>query len=56
MNKRIQRKVSTSVIRRRVAHVRTYIWEENIASIIRVERLSELETVLAVDSCKSHTA
>jgi hypothetical protein len=39
---------------RRVALVRTEVSEERIASIIRVTRICELETTLAVTKTEAH--
>jgi hypothetical protein len=41
---------------RRVALVRTDVAEERVASIIRVTRIGELGTTLAVTSALNHTA
>jgi hypothetical protein len=42
--------MSSSGLRRRVALVRADVTEERIASIIRVKRIGELGTTLAVSS------
>jgi hypothetical protein len=48
--------MASSGMLRRVALVRTNVSEELGASIIRVTRIDELGTVLAVDSYKNHVA
>jgi hypothetical protein len=44
------RRMRSSVMSRRVAHVRTDVSEECIASIIRVERVSELGTLAVTNN------
>jgi hypothetical protein len=43
-----KRRIPSSGKRRRVALVRTYVWEERIVSIIGMKRISELGTTLTV--------
>jgi hypothetical protein len=45
--------MSSSGILRRVALVRTDVWEEHTASIIRMTRIGELRTTLVLPSNRS---